>query len=69
MDNLSGQRDYIKIESKLKKTLLKEWDPFKIREIICKKAYSKKILKTWAKSIQPPEKYKWETKVEDNWLD
>ena len=29
----------------------------------------KKILKEWAKSVQPPDQYKWETKIEDNWLE
>ena len=29
---------------------------------------TKKILKAWAQSVQPPDKYKWETKPEDSWL-
>ena len=68
VNNLAGLKDYEKIETKLKKKLLKEWDPRKIEDIIHKKSFSKKILKAWAESVQPADKYKWETKVEDNWL-
>ena len=69
MNNLAGLKDYSKIEARLKNKLLNEWDPLKIKETIKKKSYSKKILKEWAKSVQPPDQYKWETKIEDNWLE
>ena len=41
----------------------------KIKKTIESKINSKKILKAWAQSVQPPDKYKWETKAEDNWLE
>ena len=69
MNNLAGLKDYSKIEARLKNKLLNEWDPLKIKETIKKKSYSKKILKEWAKFVQPPDQYKWETKIEDNWLE
>ena len=69
MNNLAGLKDYSKIETQLKNRLLNEWNPLKIKEIINQKSYSKKILKAWAKSVQPPDQYKWETKIDDNWLE
>ena len=68
VNNLAGLKDYEKIEKKLKNKLLNEWNPIEIEDVINKKSFSKKILKAWAESVQPADKYKWETKVEDNWL-
>ncbi len=68
MNNLVGKIKYSQIQKKLKDKLLQNWDPSKIKEIINRKAFSKKILKSWAQSVRPPEKYKWETKDEDNWI-
>ena len=69
MINLSGHKKFPKIEFELKNKLLKYRNPKEIREIIRKKSITKNILKTWAEKIQPTDKYKWETKAEDNWLE
>ena len=69
MKNLSGLKEYSKIETKLNEKILKDWKPQKIKKTIESKINSKKILKAWAQSVQPPDKYKWETKAEDNWLE
>ena len=69
MNNLSGLKEYSKIEIKLIKKILKDWRPQKIKKTIESKIHSKKILKAWAQSVNPPDKYKWETKAEDNWLE
>ena len=69
MKNLSGLKEYSKIETKLNEKILKDWKPQKIKETIESKINSKKILKAWAQSVQPSDKYKWETKAEDNWLE
>ena len=58
-----------RIETKLNEKILKDWKPQKIKKTIESKINSKKILKAWAQSVQPPDKYKWETKAEDNWLE
>jgi len=68
MNNLSGLKEFSKIEHGFMKKILKEWNPTEIKQIINKKINSKKVLKAWAQSVQPPDQYKWETKVEDNWL-
>ena len=64
-----GLKEYSKIEIKLIKNILKDWRPQKIKKTIESKIHSKKILKAWAQSVQPSDKYKWETKAEDNWLE
>ena len=69
MKNLSGLKEYSKIETKLNEKILKDWKPQKIKKTIESKINSKKILKAWAQSVQPSDKYKWETKAEDNWLE
>ena len=69
MQNLSGLKEYSKIETKLNEKILKDWKPQKIKKTIESKINSKKILKAWAQSVHPPDKYKWETKAEDNWLE
>ena len=68
MNNLAGLKEYSKIETKLINKVLKDWKPSKIKKTMDSKINTKKILKAWAQSVQPPDKYKWETKPEDNWL-
>ena len=69
MNNLSGLKEYSKIETKLLNKILKHWKPVKIKKIMDTKINDKKILKAWAQSVQPSDNYKWKTKAEDNWLE
>lgn len=69
MNNLSGLKEYSKIETKLINKILKNWRPLKIKKIMDSKINDKKILKAWAQSVQPLDNYKWKTKAEDNWLE
>ena len=69
MNNLSGLKEYSKIETKLLNKILKDWKPQKIKKTMDSKINDKKILKAWAKSVQPSDNYKWKTKAEDNWLE
>ena len=69
MKNLASLKEYSKIETLLINKVLKDWTPSKIKKTMNGKINTKKILKAWAQSVQPPDKYKWETKPEDNWLE
>ena len=69
MNNLASLKEYSKIETLLINKVLKDWTPSKIKKTMNGKINTKKILKAWAQSVQPPDRYKWETKPEDNWLE
>ena len=68
MINLSGKQEYRDIEIDLNKKILFDWKPKKIIQIMKKREATKAILKSWAKSVKPPENYRWQTKMEDNWI-
>ena len=55
-------------ETLLRAALLAGWDPEAIRATIEQRNRDKSVLKAWAESVEPPDAYRWETHVEDNWL-
>jgi choline-sulfatase len=49
--------------------VLDGWDPDAIALRMARKARSKALLSSWAKTVRPAEQHLWEVKMEDNWLD
>lgn len=68
MINLIDDPAYQIIANQLKEKVLSTWDPDQINQIIQAGNKEKAILKAWAESVKPKDSYKWETKIEDNWL-
>lgn len=52
----------------LREAVLANWDPDAIGAAIKARNEEKAVLSAWAKSVEPVDKYRWETRAEDNWL-
>lgn len=68
MNNLIDDPAHQDTVQRLKTKLLENWDPDQINEIIQAGNREKAILKSWAQSVKPADSYRFETKMEDNWL-
>ena len=68
MRNLADEPDYCDIASDLVAELLQDWQPDQIDALIRHRNQCKSVLKAWAGQVQPPDTYRWETRMEDNWL-
>ena len=68
MNNLIDDPIHQETANQLKSKLLHNWDPDQINETIQAGNKDKAILKAWAQSVKPADSYRWETKMEDNWL-
>ena len=68
MNNLAADPAYRQIRDQLETRLLDGWDPERIRSTIQTRNREKAVLKAWAQTTKPPDQFRWETKMEDNWL-
>ncbi len=68
MSNLIDDPAHQQTVQQLETKLLAGWDPEQINETIQAGNQEKAILKAWAQSVQPADTFRWETKMEDNWL-
>lgn len=68
MVNLIDDPAYKGPADQLKEKILRNWNPDLINEKIQAGNKEKSILKAWAQSVKPADKFKWETKMDDNWL-
>ena len=68
MRNLADDPDYRDIAGELVAELLQDWQPDQIDALIRHRNQCKSVLKAWAGQVQPPDTYRWETRMEDNWL-
>lgn len=68
MRNLAGDAEHAQIGSALKARLLDDWDPDRIHATIQARNREKSVLKAWAQATKPADHYRWETRMEDNWL-
>jgi len=68
MNNLADDPAHAEIRKGLEARLLGGWNPETINESIQSRNHDKAILKAWAQSTKPADKFRWETKMEDNWL-
>jgi choline-sulfatase len=68
MRNLADDSNHQEIKNKLEAQLLAGWNPEAIDEYIQARNKEKAVLKAWAQSVKPADTFRWETKMEDNWL-
>jgi choline-sulfatase len=47
----------------------RNWDPDQIARLLTAKRAERVLLGQWWRTVQPPDSYRWQLKVEDNWLD
>lgn len=68
MNNLAADPAYRRIRDQLETRLLDGWDPEQIHSTIQTRNREKAVLKAWAQTTKPPDQFRFETKMEDNWL-
>ncbi len=68
MTDLAREPSHADVRRELRSALLSDWDPVAIRATIERRNRDKAVLKAWAESVEPADSYRWETRVEDNWL-
>ncbi len=49
--------------------VLTNWDPEEIKSTMAKRRVQKELLGKWSHVIKPEDTYRWQLKMEDNWLD
>jgi choline-sulfatase len=69
MMNLAEDPDHRPKREELEAKILGNWNPEVINGTIRTRNSEKALLKAWAQSVKPPDSFRWETRMEDNWLE
>lgn len=69
MMNLAEDPDHRSKREELEAKILSNWNPEVINGTIRTRNSEKALLKAWAQSVKPPDSFRWETRMEDNWLE
>jgi hypothetical protein len=48
--------------------LLASWDPDDVARRMRRRRADKDLLGTWCRVVRPPDAYRWQLRMEDNWL-
>ncbi len=68
MKDLAEDPRYAAIRDALCAKLLAGWDPAAIAAAMARRREDKSVMQQWARAVRPEESYRWQVKVEDNWL-
>lgn len=68
MVNLFDDPAHQKVAAHLMARALDGWSPEAIAETIDRSIPRKRVLSTWAEATEPPERFRWETNADQNWL-
>ncbi len=48
--------------------VLAGWNPETIRQRMARRRRDKDLLAAWCQTVNPPDAYRWQMRMEDNWL-
>lgn len=68
LDDLAEKPAYADIREQLVAKVLATWSPPEIAEQMARRRTEKEYLGAWARETNPAESYRWDFKMEDNWL-
>ena len=68
MHDLAESPSHAGIRDALRAKILSGWDPDAIAATMARRRADKAVLGDWARIAQPEEAYRWQVKVDDNWL-
>ena len=68
MHDLAEDPSHAGIRDALCAKVLTGWDPDAIAGVMARRREDKTVMQDWARAVQPEESYRWQVKVEDNWL-
>ncbi|WP_323765842.1 sulfatase-like hydrolase/transferase [Marinovum sp.] len=66
--NLFDAPQYAEVRDQLLTRVLDGWDPTHITQTIDRGIARKRILEAWARQTEPPERFRWPTRADQNWL-
>ncbi len=69
INDLADDPSYRDIRDGLSAKILANWKPEAIIADMAAKRESKELLKSWSRSVLPPDCHRWKLLEEDNWLD
>ena len=67
-DDLAENSSYADIRDQLVAKVLEAWSPSDIVDQMAHRRIEKEYLGAWARMTDPAESYRWDFKMEDNWL-
>ena len=68
MEDLAEDPRHAAIRGALIERVLADWDPEEIARRMAERVADKRLLQSWARTVRPPESYRWPVRMEDNWL-
>lgn len=68
MHDLAESPAHTAIRDALCAKVLSGWDPEQIAGTMVRRQADKVVMKDWARTVRPEESYRWQVKVDDNWL-
>ncbi len=69
LHDLAGDPRHARVMDALVGRVLADWDPQAIGRHMAQRVANKRLLQAWARTVEPPESYRWPIKMEDNWLE
>jgi len=66
--DLAEEPDYAAVRDALTARVLAGWNPEAIRQRMARRRRDKDLLAAWCKTVNPPDAYRWQMRMEDNWL-
>ncbi|NQV98510.1 MAG: sulfatase-like hydrolase/transferase [Rhodospirillales bacterium] len=69
INDLGLDPDKTDIRDHLQAKVLTHWDPEAIKATMADRRARKELLGKWSQAIKPQDTYRWQFKMEDNWLD
>ena len=69
INDLADDPGYRDIRDGLTARILADWNPETISADMAARRQSKELLKSWSRSVLPPDCHRWKLLEEDNWLD
>ena len=67
--DLAAEPRHASLSDALVGRVLADWDPEAIGRHMAERVADKALLQAWARTVQPPDTYRWPIKMEDNWLE
>ncbi len=68
LNDLAEDSAHAEVRSELLERVLEDWSPEGIADQMARRRAEKEYLGAWARETDPAETYRWDFKMEDNWL-
>jgi choline-sulfatase len=69
LHDLAAEPRHAGLSDALVGRVLADWDPEAIGRRMAERVANKALLQSWARTVMPPDSYRWPIRTEDNWLE